>query len=159
MEANKDRKFSIFSFWEADKDSYKSKLYVWRYFYEIQIGKFQLYSIHNILSSRNKINTETKLHVLFLRTSDIACRCSVSVISTAYRRPRSEINKYGVAWFKRKIENSKSIDRSIWQRKRLEIRWCTVYSNVQYCTRGGDEEYKDQSEWNNFYQNETICST
>lgn len=41
--------------------------------------------------------TKTKLHVLFLRTSNTACRFGVNVISTAHRRPRSEINKNGVA--------------------------------------------------------------
>lgn len=63
----------------------------------VNSGEFQLRSIRNILSSWNKILTKTKLHVLFLRTSNTACRFSVNVNPTSHRRSRSEINKNVVA--------------------------------------------------------------
>jgi len=48
------------------------------------------------------------------------------------------------------LQNPRLTNWSIWHRNRLETRWCTVDSTVQYCTGEGDKEYRDQFEWNNF---------
>ena len=42
-------------------------------------------------------------------------------------------------------ENSRKTDCSFWHRKRLQTRWCTVYTTVWYCPGEGDKEYRDQS--------------
>ena len=59
--------------------------------------------------------------------------------------PKKLVNFYKneVAGVQRKSENPGPMYRRIWHRKRLETRRCTVCNTVQYCTGGGDKEYRE----------------